>query len=149
MKCTYCDRFYRSKPLPRTSDKGEKFDGARLCTTENKMIKSEDEACEYYQPTEGFYCDKWDMRVSPLQCLSRRLNRLGLEGFQDCRKCKQFENNIRQIIEEYYIKCKVVKKLPQQEIKIIEPEAKLKRRKRRKIAVKPKTTKLHRRIKKA
>ena len=144
MKCSYCNQFYRSKALPRGSKDGLKFDGARLCIAKDKMIKPNDEQCEYYQPTEALHCDKLDMQVHPLQCLSRRFNRLNLEGFQPCRKCKQFESNISQIITEYYINCKKVKPLPIQEVKKKPDEPKIKR-KRRKIVAKPK---LNRRIKK-
>jgi hypothetical protein len=97
--CGYCDWWTNSPILSR----GEKSkETVRRCVAKNKKITSDKECCRYYNPVY-FYCDQNNQRLKFEQCLARRRNSANLATFQACKNCRQFDKEIRPIVEEYFL----------------------------------------------
>lgn len=77
----------------------------RRCLTSGKVVESTTKSCKYFNPIY-FYCDKFQQRLTFNQCLARRRNEKGFASYQDCKKCRQFDLEIREIIQEYWLDMK-------------------------------------------
>lgn len=99
IKCGYCDWFSQSNVLTR----GDKSSlSKRKCVAKGKQITEDSESCRYFKPVY-FHCEKYNCRLQFEQCIARRRNRKNLTDYLPCKKCRQFDTEIRGIIEEYFI----------------------------------------------
>lgn len=97
--CANCDWWSQAKIISR-GDKGTVT--YRLCPALKERVQSQEKSCKYFNPIY-FHCDKNNCRLTIEQCLARRRNPKNLVGFQNCKKCRQFDKEIREIVEMYYI----------------------------------------------
>jgi hypothetical protein len=97
--CANCDWWCKAKILSR-GDKGTVT--YRKCPALKMRVQSQDKSCKYFNPVY-FHCDKNNCRLTFGQCLARRRNPKNLIGYQNCKNCRQFDREIREIVEEYYI----------------------------------------------
>lgn len=99
IKCGYCDWFYQSDVQTR----GDKSSLAkRQCVARRKGVSEDTDSCRYFNPVY-FHCEKYNCRLQFEQCLARRRNRKGLTDYLPCKKCRQFDTEMRDIVEEYFI----------------------------------------------
>lgn len=99
IKCGYCDWFTQSDVLTR----GDKSSLAqRKCIAKKRKITEDSESCRYFKPVY-FYCEKYNCRLLFEQCIGRRRNRKNLTDYLPCKKCRQFDTQIREIVQEYFI----------------------------------------------
>lgn len=98
IQCGNCDWWANS---PITSRESQKHI-TRRCVAKLKRIQSDTKSCRYFKPLY-FHCDKYNCRLTFDQCLSRRRNVKNLSGYAGCKNCRQFEKEIREIIEAYYL----------------------------------------------
>jgi len=99
IKCGLCDWFANS-PIVTKGDKGTL--GKRKCVAKKMRRASDSEACKYFK-ANYFYCDQFNQRLKFEQCLSRRRNPKGFNSYSKCKKCRQFDKEIRPIIEAYWL----------------------------------------------
>ena len=132
IKCGYC----------RNYSKGKSFkDGdsvVRECIPKQKRVSFENKGCMYFNPRDTIYCEKNGDRVAIPICLHRRLNPHNWISFNYCKKCRQFEKDIKEIARIYFLEARKIKKY-----KVPEEKPKTRKIKRRK--EKPKKRKLKRR----
>lgn len=123
--CQYCKWWIRSKVIRRITVEGEKKKNEiklikRNCPVKNKKptIESNSPACKFFSP-ENFWCDKFHCWLSIPQCLARRRNISKLEVWETCKKCRQFELEIREVATDYWINGKLIKepKEPKKKVK--------------------------------
>lgn len=99
IKCGYCDWFTQSNVLSR----GDKSSLAqRKCIAKGKSVTESSDSCRYFKPI-FFYCDQYNCRLLFEQCIARRRNRKNLNDYLQCKKCRQFDTELRDIIQEYFI----------------------------------------------
>lgn len=99
-KCGYCDWWIQSDIVSR-GDKSSSLT-TRMCVAKKKRITEDSESCRYFNPTY-FYCDQYNCRLVFEQCIARRRNRKSLTDYLPCKKCRQFDTEIREIIKDYFI----------------------------------------------
>ena len=125
--CCYCKHW-------KTADKTKQ--NGRICLITGKIIQENKEIkCNYFDPGL-FYCEKNDCWLSVIICLNRRRNIPDFNGWQYCKKCRQFDKEMKDFVIEYWIEGK--------SIQIKKPEKKSIRKIKRRIK---QTRKIKRRIK--
>jgi len=139
MKCLYCNYFAHGDIIRRETNLGEKKKPGmvkRKCSAMNKNVALDTDACKYFSPCDTFYCDKNNQRIKMLLCIARRLNRNNLDAFKGCKRCRQFDQEIKPILETYGMEAQKIVNPPQKEtVKKKEPK-KTKLKKRKKISSK-------------
>lgn len=126
--CKYCKWWTRSKVIRRETIEEEEGKKKKIqlikrkCPTKSKKAKpveSDSPACKFFNP-EIFWCDKFECWLTIPQCIARRRNNLKLEVWDYCKKCRQFELEIREIVNDYWINGKIVKEPeePKKKVKI-------------------------------
>ena len=98
IQCGMCD-WWPNSPITKV-DKNKNT--VRKCVAKKRRIKATSESCKYFNPTY-FFCDQYQQRFPYEVCLARRRNRQNLGGYSQCKKCRQFEREIREIVEEYFL----------------------------------------------
>lgn len=116
--CQYCKYWIQSKVIRREvkeENENNKKKKSKLvkrkCPTKSKKakpIETTSPACKYFSP-ESFWCDHFDCWLTIPQCIARRRNTLKLEVWDRCKKCRQFELEIREIVNDYWINGKAIK----------------------------------------
>jgi hypothetical protein len=109
MKCLYCYHFMDSKILNPVRKVGE--DLLKKCKVTKSKISIDSDTCQYFNPVTTFYCDINRQRLHILNCLQRRFNEKNLEDWNPCKSCRQFEQEVKAIIQKYYIETSEVLKL--------------------------------------
>jgi len=94
----------------------------RKCKYRRNPIRASSPSCQYFIPGD-FWCDKFNCWMDVTRCLLRRSNLKGFKIWDDCRKCRQFEREIRQIAIDYYVNAK----------KVLEPKNKIIKRRSKKV----------------
>jgi len=133
MPCIYCDYFPSLKTVKKRKEKPD----IRRCHIAKRKVTSEREReCVYFTPTtHPFYCDNNNCQLDLIQCIARRRNRKGLTAWDNCRKCRQWDQELRQVVEKYILDMARPKQpIPEK------PKRKLKRRKKRTIKRRAKRT---------
>jgi hypothetical protein len=104
-KCLYCEQWIKSPQVFRNADGDKKKSKVviRTCPIKKKKIQSDDPSCKYFIPADHIYCIKNSERIHMLNCLQRRLLRDKYTAWKKCKKCRQFEMDVRPIIEDYHI----------------------------------------------
>jgi hypothetical protein len=117
-------------PFRKTDEALEK-----KCKATKSKISADSDTCQYFNPVTTFYCDDNHQRLHILNCLQRRFNKKGLEDWEMCSKgCRQFEQDIKEVIQKYYIQLsEVLKAQPKKSGLKIRREKKPKPLKRRRV----------------
>lgn len=132
--CIRCEQWTKSKARYReqvgeeSTKKGKKRQSVKsrkvaykICAYKKRKIQPDTAACKYFKPNARFYCHKYGCWLHILNCLDRRHNPKSFKAYAECKTCRQFEKEIKDIVDDYYINRREV---------IIPREArKLKRRK--------------------
>lgn len=157
--CTYCKHYTNARVLAKIGNEllqKECLENPSyndpLFDEDEQGITCDTEACEYMDPAENFFCDELHQRQSPVLCLHRRINQKGMEAYQKCANCRQFEQEVGPYLTKYFfnleqpVKPLKLKRRRKREQPDSEPtsEPTLKRRGRRKPR-KPEGLKLKRR----
>jgi hypothetical protein len=146
--CAYCIHWTESKVVSRGTSNAIEI--SRKCPAALTNVQSDSKSCKYFNP-KFFYCDKKAARMAFIACLSSRRNEKSFTANDSCKKCRQFDKDIREIVQTYFVDA-VQTVIPRHLLKTeeIEPKAektkKLKRRKKKETPEAPK--KLKRRKKK-
>lgn len=106
----------------------------RKCQIKKKIIDTSSKSCKNFSPI-GFFCDNYNIYLKFIQCLNRRRNSENLTKWADCKKCRQFEKEIKEIADEYFLNAKkvrnpssrIIKRRKTKPVKIIK-KRKIKRR---------------------
>lgn len=145
-KCLYCKLWNDSSKKIKNTTSNEKI---KKCLA-NKTVTAASKACKYFNPNQVFYCDKNSIRLDVINCLSRRRNSKEFSAFENCKKCRQFELEIKDFVIKYIIEGKQAKERKGRKKIITEnKEVKIKRR-NKKIKIKERiksTNKKRKRIK--
>ena len=97
--CGNCDWWSQSEVVSR-SDKSSTT--IKKCIARRKKIASDSESCRYFKP-HIFYCEQNNCRLTYEQCIARRRNSKNLVDYQNCKRCRQFDKEIRDIVLQYYV----------------------------------------------
>lgn len=93
--CRYCETFYIS---PVVNEKGAV---QRNCEVIEDNVKSSSKACRKFKPTSGFWCDQLNFRTCLEICINRRRNKKGYEAWNYCVKCRQYEQEVKSVVEKF------------------------------------------------
>ncbi len=138
--CAYCETWLKAPVVKRSGEDSKSGSFAkRNCPVIRKVVISDQPGCEYFNPMRTFFCDSYHHRTSLMECLNRRRNVQGFKQWKPCVECRQFERDIRSIIEEYYL----------EQTKVVPPPKQRKIRRRAKAPDKKKKRKIKRREKPA
>lgn len=108
--CGYCAEWVKAKIRRKGNDDKKIIN--RICQVKNRKIKSTSSSCKYFKPNDYFYCDKYNCWLHLVNCLNRRRNSKAFRGWNACRKCRQFETEVKDVISDYYIDRLKVKEPP-------------------------------------
>lgn len=100
-KCVYCEHWLHS-PIRRKDEKGNKT-VTRICRAKKRRIKPDSNSCKYFKPNDYFYCDNYNQWLHILNCLQRRRNSKGFKAWDECKKCRQFEMDLKELISDYFV----------------------------------------------
>ena len=105
--CYYC-KYYRSADLYGKPDsKGIQW---KKCKIKKKDVYANSKSCKYFDPAEYFHCDAYGQSIHIANCLQRRFNPKGFDGWKKCRKCRQFEKHVSLLVNTYMLtKTKIIK----------------------------------------
>ena len=145
--CAYCLHWSESKVVSRGTSNAIEI--SRKCPAALIGVNSDSKSCKYFNP-KFFYCDKKGARIAFIACLASRRNEKSFIANDFCKKCRQFDKDIREIAQAYFIDA-VQPVTPRHLLKTekIEPKAeKTKKLKRRKQKESPETPKKLKRRKK-
>lgn len=107
-KCIYCCEWSHSPIIRRETDRSSHKMIFRKCPVIKKQIDTDSDGCKYFNPSLAFHCDKNHCFIDFMACLNRRRNPKDLDIFKQCKKCRQFENDIKPIIEDYWLNKKEI-----------------------------------------
>jgi len=107
--CEFCTYFANSKIIQKKIDeenpkKSSKEPILKRCKASRNKINIDSSACEFFDPSTFFYCQKNNCRIAVIQCINRRRNEKGLRDYDDCLKCRQWEKWIKYIADEFWMK---------------------------------------------
>ena len=98
--CGYCRYWSESKVTSRGTINAIEI--SRKCPASLSHVQSDSKSCKYFNPLY-FYCDKRGVRIEIIQCLNSRRNPKAFVANEPCKKCRQFEKDVREIAISYYI----------------------------------------------
>jgi hypothetical protein len=107
--CHYCKYYKQSKLVGRPDSDGVQW---KKCRIKKKKIQSKSNECKYFDPAEIFFCDKYGCQLAIANCLHRRFNPKKFLGWQKCKRCRQFEQDISEISNSYMVERKKAKRPP-------------------------------------
>lgn len=109
-KCIYCYEWSRSPIIRRSTDQEQSSHKtiSRKCPIIKKQINTDSNGCKYFNPSLFFYCNKDQCFIDFIACLNRRRNSKDLDSFNGCKKCRQFDKDIKPIIEDYWLNGKEI-----------------------------------------
>lgn len=109
-KCVYCTTWNISPIKKDMSESGKKTSKIikRKCVTLKRFVTSDSDACEYFAPSATVHCDLTHTRMNLVNCLQRRRNPKQFKSWHKCRKCRQFDQELLPIIEDYYLNNKEI-----------------------------------------
>lgn len=99
--CIYCDYFPSLKIVKKRNEKPY----IRRCNIAKRKVTSERQRdCAYFTATtHPFYCDNNNCQLDLINCIARRRNRLELTAWDNCRKCRQWDTGLREVVERYFL----------------------------------------------
>ena len=104
IRCGYCKQYVNGN----VSKSGDTIE--RKCVARQIKVGFDHRICKYFDPAEFFLCTKWNDRIQIPICLNRRVNHQGLDKYSYCKRCRQFDQEIRELATEYFIDGKKIKK---------------------------------------
>lgn len=110
-KCVYCAAWSHSAIIKRDSESKSKTI-KRKCAVTGATIAIETESCKYFCPAVCFRCIANNHDITFLACLNRRYNPEKLNAFEKCRRCRQFDIDIKSIIKDFWIRANKVLQPP-------------------------------------
>lgn len=129
--CGYCHTWSKSPIIGREAgDYSSKSNHRRInrkCILKKISVDFDSDNCKYFSPANNFYCDKNNHFVSFIVCLNRRFNKKGLDNFEQCKKCRQFDKDIKPILENFWVEGNPVIKSKRRNIKRRENKIDIKR----------------------
>lgn len=140
LRCGYCNQFSSGKVF-KSGDTVK-----RKCIARQVKVDFNHRTCKYFDPVQYFQCIKHGERITFAHCAIRRLNHVSLTKYSYCKKCRQFDQEISQIMSQYIVEGSKIKKYNPDK-----PLRKLARRNSAKRSIKRRTPKkrvLKKRIKK-
>lgn len=130
--CGHCKHYNTGKVF------GTKDDVKRGCIPKDKKVSFVDKSCMFFSPNEYFTCEKHGDRIQIPICLIRRSKSHSSEltAYNDCKKCRQFDTEIRDIVVKYFVemqrprkfKSKVILDTQKQQLDEKSSKRKIKRR---------------------
>ena len=100
--CKYCKYWTESKVIKRVKAKTGPDYLRRKCKYRRKLIDLNTESCRFFNP-QIFWCNNFEYRVDFITCLLRRRNILELETWKVCKKCRQFDTEVKNIVIDYWV----------------------------------------------
>ena len=82
----------------------------RHCVARNSKVGFNRNCCKYFKPVKFFQCTKWGERITIPECINRKFNYSQLNKYLYCKKCRQFDREIADILKVYIIDGAKVKK---------------------------------------
>ena len=104
IRCGYCKQ-YSSGIVFKSGDTIK-----RKCIARQIKVDFDHRICKYFDPTKHFLCTKWNDRITIPVCLSRRINYEQLGKYLYCKKCRQFDQEIKELVSEYFIDAVKIRK---------------------------------------
>ena len=95
--CIYCKYFAESKTVGRPDDSGLQ---QKKCIAKKRKVNMNSEQCLYFSPANDFHCDNYGYRLKIPNCLNRRFNSSNFTKWEKCNKCRQFQNDLSQVITD-------------------------------------------------
>ena len=147
-KCIYCYWWIHSPTIQKKSEGSTKI-YSRQCPNRKKLINTDSLSCKYFDP-RTFWCNKNNMWIDIIACLARRRNIPELQNWDRCKKCMQYDKEIKEIVKDYWLNAKpIIKpgktkptkiKRRKKEVKVIlkrrkTKSSKIKRRKKEEVKV--------------
>lgn len=102
-KCIYCAAWSHSAIIKREHDDQDGKMIKRKCAATGDIITIKTESCKYFCPAVCFRCIANNHDIAFLACLNRKRNPEKLDTFEKCRKCRQFDAEVKSIIEDFWI----------------------------------------------
>ena len=120
LTCYYCSNYRIAKTMGLPDKNGVQW---KKCLIKGK-VNAQTDKCKYFDPADSFYCDNYACGLKVGNCLHRRFVPHKFNGWGKCSKCRQFDRDISEIVNDYIL----------QKTRIIRPRTpgsvrKLKRRK--------------------
>jgi hypothetical protein len=135
LRCGYCNQFATGK-IKRSGG-----DIIKKCAARQIEVDFNHKTCKYFDPSEFFFCEKHGQRISFAICLSSRRNFVDMNKYLPCKKCRQFDQEIKELVSKYYLDANKIKNYNPDM-----PGRKLKRRNKTKRTLKRRTKKPTRKI---
>lgn len=97
IRCGYCKQ-YSNGNVFKSGDTIQ-----RKCIARQIKVDFNHRTCKYFEPVKYFLCTKWNDRITFPICLNRRVNHEQLGKYLYCKRCRQFDHEIREMVSEYFI----------------------------------------------
>jgi len=138
--CKHCNHWYSSSVIGKRIDEDEIHEKkkkrkkdknfkptTRRCIITKKKIQSNSPNCKWFNPS-SIYCNENNHPIKISNCLDRRRNEKQLASWDYCRKCRQFDQEIRDIAEKYWLNATPINIKTKEEERSKKKKRKLKRR---------------------
>ncbi|HUU89010.1 MAG TPA: hypothetical protein VMX17_14845 [Candidatus Glassbacteria bacterium] len=113
--CKHCKHWYSSSVVGKRIDEDEIHEKkkkrkkdknfkptTRRCIITKKKIQSNSPHCKWFNPS-SVYCNENNHPIKISNCLDRRRNEKQMAAWDYCKKCRQFDQEIRDIAETYWL----------------------------------------------
>ena len=97
IRCGYCKQ-YLSGVVFKSGDAIK-----RKCIARQIKVPFDHRTCKYFEPVKYFLCTKWNDRITIPICLNRRINYEQLGKYLYCKRCRQFDHEINELVSKYII----------------------------------------------
>lgn len=107
--CGFCEYFKKLKLVRQFKD----GDDVKRCDIGKcKVTVNSFEDCQYFAPKGSFYCENNNCFLDLIQCINRRHNKKNLAAWKNCEGCRQWDKALRDIVLDFILDQKQVKKPP-------------------------------------
>jgi hypothetical protein len=104
LRCGYCNQFSSGKVF-KSGDTVK-----RLCIARQDKVDFNHETCKYFDPVQYFQCIRHGERITFAHCAIRRFNHAGLSKYSYCKRCRQFDQELSEIMSKYIVDGAKIKK---------------------------------------
>lgn len=114
--CRYCDWWYQSAVIRKSieedkknpkKNKNKEQKVTKRCLVTRKKINSASPHCKWFSPST-IHCDEHSQRIKIINCLDRRRNEKLFPTWEKCKNCRQFDIDIKEIAETYWLGGKII-----------------------------------------
>lgn len=138
--CYYCKYYRQANLFGKPDSKGVQW---KKCKKKKRKVHADKKQCKLFDPELYFHCDEYGHQTSMANCLQRRYNPKGFDGWSKCTKCRQFDKHISELVNDYMIERTKISKPEKRQMRVITAGKRTRVIKRRE--AKPKKRKLKRR----